>query len=185
MLTGKTRRVPKTLTNGSPLNQANDSGDSALLLAAHGGHRHLVEYLVQRGARLTDCNKHGITPLMSASRGGQIEMVQWLLEQGASIEEDCANDEHGRSGYNCVNLAIIGGHHQLVRFFLDRERAAKEEPAFGEEVIVISASSRPKGARSASGDGGRATKRARHTADSPMPSMIQIHSNRSAFTRVD
>ena len=65
-----------SLAQGFSLTETNNNGDTALLLAAYGGHQALVKELLDLGASLTDKNACGFTPLLSAANGGQLEMAR-------------------------------------------------------------------------------------------------------------
>ena len=97
------------LANGSSLTEANHSGDTALHLAAYGGHRHLVEWLLVRwGASITQTNKNHISPLLAAAHGGQMEMAKWLLQNGAPF------DEGGENGHGWTHPVVVEFHVQLL-----------------------------------------------------------------------
>lgn len=59
-----------------PLNQRNNNGDSALLLAAFGGHAALLCYLLDHGAAAHERNHDGLDPMLSACNGGHRHIVR-------------------------------------------------------------------------------------------------------------
>lgn len=56
-----------------------------LVLAAWGGNREAVKFLLGRGANINDAGNFDHTPLMMASFFGDAEMVRLLLERGADV----------------------------------------------------------------------------------------------------
>jgi len=119
------------LSKGFSLSEMNNNGDTALLLAAYGGHRHLVERLLQLGASLEDKNLCGFTPLLSAANGGQLEMADWLLKHDASLSEA------DYDGYTSLILAACGGNIELVRFFLDQGASITEKNSNGDTALLL------------------------------------------------
>lgn len=62
------------------VDQANASGETALMMAALHGHDGWAKRLVERGAAV---NRAGWTPLHYAASGPSTALVAWLLDQGA------------------------------------------------------------------------------------------------------
>lgn len=121
------------LQRGFSLLETNNNGDTALLLAAYGGHRRLVERLLELGASLEDKNGCGFTPLLSAANGGQQEMAEWLLLHGASLKEA----DH--DGYTSLILAACGGNIELVSFFLMHGASLQERNNNGDTALLLAA----------------------------------------------
>jgi ankyrin repeat protein len=68
---------------GVPVNMANQSGDTLVMLAAYHGHAETVTALVQRGADVDLANDKGQTPLAGAVFKGEDDVVHVLVEAGA------------------------------------------------------------------------------------------------------
>lgn len=83
-------RVAETLLRSPQLkvDQANASGETALMMAALKGHADWVRRLVERGAAV---NREGWTALHYAATGPQPAIVSWLLDQGAHIDARSPN----------------------------------------------------------------------------------------------
>lgn len=60
------------------------SGDSALMLAARGGHLAIVQFALRSGAHPDQRNFESKTPLMEASQHGRAKVVRCLLAAGAN-----------------------------------------------------------------------------------------------------
>ena len=86
-LVGDTDAVRRLLDFGLPVDAVDSQGCSALLRAAGGGHRALVELLLARGANPGLAANTGATPLSAAVSMRQAEIVDRLLEAGAGLEQ--------------------------------------------------------------------------------------------------
>ncbi|KIJ59929.1 hypothetical protein HYDPIDRAFT_63775, partial [Hydnomerulius pinastri MD-312] len=58
-------------------------GKSALLIAAAGGHRPIVDLLLDRGAAVNVADNSGRSALLLATDSGHFPVVETLLEHGA------------------------------------------------------------------------------------------------------
>ena len=77
------------LASATPdLNLLNDTGESALMMAALKGHAEWVRKLIERGAQV---NKTGWTPLHYAATGPNPAVVQLLLDKGAAVDAESPN----------------------------------------------------------------------------------------------
>lgn len=84
---GDTDAVRRLLDIGLPVDAVDSQGCSALLRAAGGGHRALVELLLDRGARPGLAANTGATPLSAAVSMRHTDIVERLLEAGAGLEQ--------------------------------------------------------------------------------------------------
>lgn len=84
---GDADAVRRLLDLGLPVDAVDSQGCSALLRAAGGGHRALVELLLARGADPLLAANTGATPLSAAVSMRQGEIVERLLEAGAGLEQ--------------------------------------------------------------------------------------------------
>uniref|UniRef100_A0A915PGN2 K Homology domain-containing protein n=1 Tax=Setaria digitata TaxID=48799 RepID=A0A915PGN2_9BILA len=95
--------------------QTESNHDTALTLAATGGHDSLVELLITRGADIEHKDKKGFTPLILAATGGHINVVELLLNHGANIEA-----QSDRTKDTALSLACSGGRKEVVELLLKR-----------------------------------------------------------------
>lgn len=65
------------------VNDKDEWGDTALILAVYGGSKYIVQFLLNVGADINAKNKKGITALMLAARKGHTDIVQLLKKHGA------------------------------------------------------------------------------------------------------
>jgi ankyrin repeat protein len=80
---GDTAALASYLDAGVPVNLANGTGDSLLMLAAYHGHAATVRALITRGADPGRANDRGQTPLAGAVFKRERKVVRTLLDHGA------------------------------------------------------------------------------------------------------
>jgi ankyrin repeat protein len=91
-IVGDADAVRRLLDFGLPVDAVDSQGCSALLRAAGGGHRALVDLLLARGANPGLAANTGATPLSAAVSMRQAEIVDRLLEAGAGLEQRLPGD---------------------------------------------------------------------------------------------
>jgi ankyrin repeat protein len=93
------------------LNAHSPEGWTALHLAAHHGHRRLVEALLARGADLHARSRNAMenTPLHAAAAGRRAEIADLLLAHGADVRAAAAGwtPLHLAAGNGSVDLAEV------------------------------------------------------------------------------
>lgn len=110
----KSRNVIKYISQLTDfnVNNENNSGENALMMAAFIGDLSTVEYLIdKRNARI---NKDGWTPLHYAAINGDLEIVNYLLKHGAEV--DCPSPNETTP----LMLAARYGHIRVVKLLLDK-----------------------------------------------------------------
>lgn len=107
-IVGDTDAVRRLLDLGLPVDAVDSQGCSALLRAAGGGHRALVDLLLARGANPGLAANTGATPLSAAVSMRQVEIVDRLLEAGAGLEQRLPG------GVTVLMLAAALGLPELV-----------------------------------------------------------------------
>ncbi len=80
---GDTTALVQYVRAGVPVNLANDSGDTLVMLAAYHGHAPTVRALLAEGADPNKANDRGQTPIAGAVFKGENEVVAALLAGGA------------------------------------------------------------------------------------------------------
>ena len=123
---GEVPELEQLLKIGTPIDFADDSGNTALHKAAANGHVEAVEALVREGARHVP-NSSGNTPLHWATQQGQLEAVKALLRLFPAADV-LAQNSFGRSA---STEAFGRGDHALVDAILQHPSAAELEKGGG------------------------------------------------------
>lgn len=89
---GDADAVRRLLDLGMPIDTVDAQGCTALLRAAGGGHRAVVELLLARGGDPKLAARTGATPLSAAVSMRQVEIVDRLLAAGATLEQRLPGD---------------------------------------------------------------------------------------------
>ena len=103
--------VDALLRAGAKVDARNGFGDTAIMVAALGGHLVLVKKLFTRGAEI---NPAGWTPLSYAASNGKTEVAGYLLDIGANINALSPN------GTTALMMAVRGGHSETVDLLLGK-----------------------------------------------------------------
>jgi len=91
-IVGEVDAVRRLLDLGLPVDATDSQGCTALLRAAGGGHRAVVELLLARGADPRAAARSGATPLSAAVSMRQLDIVERLLAAGAPLEQRLPGD---------------------------------------------------------------------------------------------
>src|SRR5690606_40088123 len=86
-IVGDADAVRRLLDLGLPVDALDSQGCTALLRAAGGGHRAVVDLLLARGADPQHVAHTGATPLSAAVSMRHVEIVDRLLAAGAQLEQ--------------------------------------------------------------------------------------------------
>jgi len=89
-------------------------GWQAIHVAAGGGHRAVVEYLLEQSADLNAADFFRTQPIHYAAGYGHREMVAYLLEQGAELN---AADNIGTQA---IHVAARKGHREVVAYLVEQ-----------------------------------------------------------------
>ena len=82
---GDMRKTRALLAQGADVNSRDRHGQTALMLAAHAGHRKVVETLVAHRADLNVTAKFGLSALMLAIVAGHEQIALLLAQAGADL----------------------------------------------------------------------------------------------------
>ena len=113
-LAGHADIVQHALDAGMDVDQVDEGGRTALLLAAFDGHLQVVNLLIQRGANVNHRDAVGRTALMYASTGPSPEVVRQLLSAGAD-----PNLADNSEGFTALMFAAAEGQLGVVEVLLE------------------------------------------------------------------
>ncbi|BCS01253.1 ankyrin repeat domain-containing protein [Aspergillus luchuensis] len=128
ILAVKTNNLPicrRLVRNGAPLDYECDNGN-ALYMAAQGGHRDIVEFLVQNKASVNHVNRYHGTALTAAVSFGNLDIARLLIEKGAGM----GINFFGETGYTPLGTAVVQDRLEAIQFLLD-EGADINQPGSG------------------------------------------------------
>lgn len=118
----------------------NESHETALMLAARGGHIETVHYLCQADPSWVVCyDVNGRDAIMEASRGGHDTVVQILLTYVPGGPEDAVRRED-KEGNTALHFASSNGHLLVLRTLLAAGADADHENVWCWTPVAYSAS---------------------------------------------
>ena len=102
---GDVQNVRDLLDRGSDVNARDRHGQTALMLAAHAGHRQVVEALIAHRANLNTTAKYGLSALMLALVAGHAEVALLLADAGTDLSLR-GTGAPGFAGKTAYDLAV-------------------------------------------------------------------------------
>jgi ankyrin repeat protein len=123
---GDAADVHNLVQRGADVNARDRYGQTALMLAAHAGHRGVVETLLAHGANLNLTAKFGLSALMLAVVGGNTEIARLLARAGS----DLSLRGSGAPGFlnkTARDLAVERGMRELAS---DLDHDSPDAPGF-------------------------------------------------------
>ena len=100
--------------NDYKVNEKNQYGNTALMLAAAKGHKEIVGALLEKDANVNAANQYGNTALIWAAENGHVATVSALLEKGANV------NTKNQYGDTALIWAAKNGHLEIVRALLEK-----------------------------------------------------------------
>src|SRR5262249_53605938 len=102
---GDVQDVRNLLDQGTDVDVRDRHGQTALMLAAHAGHRDVVEALIAHGANLNTTAKYGLSALMLALIAGHTQVARLLADAGTDLSLR-GTGAPGFAGKTAYDLAI-------------------------------------------------------------------------------
>jgi TPR repeat protein len=148
----------------SNIDEANKSGETALMRAASSCHAGAVEALIKAGADVNKAEKGNITAVMFAAANGHTDCVKALVKAGADIHAQATGagnalmfaawagrtetvkyllragadvDEKGAGGATALMFAARGPHPDTVRALIEGGASLKEKNRIGQTALMI------------------------------------------------
>ena len=109
---GDVEAVRKLLRSGLDVNARDRYGQTALMMAAHAGHREMVETLVESGADLNATAKYKLSALMLAIVAGHAAVARILARAGADRDLR-GSGAPGFTGKTAYDLAVARAMEEL------------------------------------------------------------------------
>ena len=130
------------LEAGTDVNEEAVWGNSALMVAAQGGHDKCVDLLIKAGADVNKQRHFGHTALMHAAQGGHVECVLLLIKAGADV-----NIQHVDSGNTALIEAAGHNHDGCVASLLEVGADVNTKNKKGETALINALMSHSGGKR--------------------------------------
>ncbi len=117
------------------------AGRTALMEAARGGRREVLDLLLARGAAVDAKTGTGPTALIEAAYAGQLAIVKTLLDHGADVNArfdappDPAKPQDPPDGGTALTVAAQQGDLMLVRLLLARGAAVEARGRSGQTAL--------------------------------------------------
>ncbi|GFR67449.1 death-associated protein kinase 1 [Elysia marginata] len=92
------------------LNTANKHGETAVHMAASGGHVEVLKFLVSKGVDISIRDKQGDSAVYWAARQGHTEIIRCLVDAGVPI------NTQNKSGETALHVAARYGHTVTVEY---------------------------------------------------------------------
>jgi ankyrin repeat protein len=127
------KRLIEYLIDKIDINQANNKGDTALMIAAQKGELELVEKLIELGADKEAKTAEGFTALMTAVHSGKLEIVEKLIELGADKEAKTAE------GITALMDAAFNGKLEVVEKLIELGADKEAKTAIGFTSLMAAA----------------------------------------------
>ena len=106
--------VELLIIKGANVNAQNESGKTALMLAAFAGKLNLIKELRNNGASYDITDKSGCGVLHYAVDGANLDAIQWLLMDGADV-----NAVDSVSGWTpLLRTASVGGNKDVAELLI-------------------------------------------------------------------
>src|SRR5512140_1693481 len=102
---GDVQDICDLLDRGADVDARNLHGQTALMLAAHAGHRQVVEALIARRASVNITAKYGLSALMLAIVAGHAEVAWILVDAGTNLSLR-GTGAPGFAGKTAYDLAV-------------------------------------------------------------------------------
>ena len=129
-LEGQYQEVEKAVKQGVNINDPDNRGRTALMLAAYNGHTDIVRLLLEEGAEVDSKNSEGRTALIFAASGPYPETVEALLEWKAD-----PNTTDNVEGWSALMFAAAGGHQQVVETLIEHGADVSLQDKDGDKAI--------------------------------------------------
>ncbi|XP_064646952.1 death-associated protein kinase 1-like isoform X2 [Lineus longissimus] len=118
-----------TMAEHLDINHRGKNGETALHMAAGGGHVDIIEYLKEKGVDLAATDKHGDDAIYWAARQGHMDVIEYLKEQGVSL------DTQNKAGEGAIHVAARYGHKQVIELLCDAKADVNLTDKDGETAL--------------------------------------------------
>ena len=105
---GDINKLKELVSTGLDINQKNERGHSALMIAAYNAHYSAAEFLIQQGADVNSVDESGNSILMGVVFKGHAPLFELLIKHGALL------DVLNKKNQSALDLAVMFGRRNLI-----------------------------------------------------------------------
>ncbi|CAC5416768.1 DAPK [Mytilus coruscus] len=107
----------------------NKHGETALHMAASGGHTEIIKYLQSKGADVNVVDKNVDGLIYWAARQGQLEVIKYLKEENVSL------DTQNKSGESALHVAARYGHSAVIAYLVSEGAELNQQDTLGDTAL--------------------------------------------------
>ncbi|XP_052278022.1 death-associated protein kinase 1-like isoform X2 [Dreissena polymorpha] len=115
------------------LHTANRHGETAVHMAAGGGHTEVIRFLQSKGAEIGALDKHGDSAVYWAARQGHVDVISYLHEEGVPL------DTQNKSGETSLHVASRYGHLAVIEYLVTAGVELNNQDNLGETALHYAA----------------------------------------------
>ncbi len=130
---GRKNIAESLIEAGSDLNQTDENGNTALLLAAKNGYPSLIPLMIQKGADIQAKNNQGLTALQVALSEGKIEAANVLVDAGADIHDG------GENNFTPLMRAAIAKDVNFMKGLIEKGVDLNVQNSEGSTAVMMAA----------------------------------------------
>ena len=124
------KEIKELIDMGADVNQKDETGKTALMMASIKGYKEVVEFLIQKGADVNQKDDYGWTALMWTSRKGRNEIVKLLIQKGADVNQ---KDYYG---WTALIEASKRGHKEVVELLIQKGADVNQKDNNGQNAMM-------------------------------------------------
>lgn len=129
---GDFQKVKQMVAEGGNLNDRDHYGSTPLMVAAGGGHKDIVTFLLQKGADVNSKDKYGFSAIFCSMNNDHVSSVELLIKHGASL------DTRANNGSTPLMYAAYKGASKTVDFLLKKGVDVNERTPSGYSALTYS-----------------------------------------------